>query len=290
MPNLRSMLNFAKSINAQTLWSCLTLRNVHLLFHLPFFTTSIRQCPICSGTGSFEYKNTYTPLERCVDCGHVYAVKLPKQRILNLMYGDFAYWISDKSHQGITEIQENDQWAGFLEARMGIMEKTGVLDHERPLHVYEIGCSEGMLLKKLGECGHNARGCEMNKPVAEQGIQRLGVDIDISTFEEASLPKQYYDLVISFHTLEHLKSPRETLARVARILKPDGKLLIEVPCGEEEYENRDHLHFFSEESLKKLLDTYFEEVEIIPNCYKPEWCPESVVSLYGIGKVTKRFA
>jgi hypothetical protein len=43
-----------------------------------------------------------------------------------------------------------------------------------------------------------------------------------------------------------MRFPENVLAKVARILRSDGSVLIEVPCGEEEYENTDHLHFFSE--------------------------------------------
>ena len=38
-----------------------------------------------------------------------------------------------------------------------------------------------------------------------------------------------FDYVRSYHSFEHMSNPRETLADIHRILKPDGKLMIGVP-------------------------------------------------------------
>ena len=50
-------------------------------------------------------------------------------------------------------------------------------------------------------------------------------------------------------------------------MRPDGALLIEVPCSDNEYDNTDHLHFFSQASLRLLLGLFFVESEIVPNTY-----------------------
>ena len=89
--------------------------------------------------------------------------------------------------------------------------------------------------------------------------------------------------MISFHTLEHMRFPENVLAKVARILRSDGSVLIEVPCGEEEYENTDHLHFFSETSLRLLLDKFFSTTEIIDNAYTNS-AGVKIGSIYGVGR------
>ena len=38
-----------------------------------------------------------------------------------------------------------------------------------------------------------------------------------------------FDYVRSYHSFEHMSNPRETLAEIHRILKPNGKLMIGVP-------------------------------------------------------------
>lgn len=271
----------------QKVISCLTLRNIRFLYMVPGFTRHARRCPIC-GTkpDKIEYQTRFTPLDHCGECGHVYSRKTPKKRILHLMYKDLDYWVRDKQHQGITTIEYGPQWKVFLDARMGIAERAGVLNgsHKK---VFEIGCSEGILLRELQERGHEALGCEMNKPTAEAGMKALGVKIETDLFEDLKLKPAYYDLVMSFHTVEHLPDLHKVFGKIASILKPDGSVLIEVPTGPEEYTNPDHVQFFIDDSLKRLLEIYFEVGEIIPNRYTN---PHGTVigSLYGVGRRPKR--
>jgi 2-polyprenyl-3-methyl-5-hydroxy-6-metoxy-1,4-benzoquinol methylase len=274
----------------RTFWqkvvSCLTLQNMRFLYMLPGFTGRLRRCPVCgSRPDKVEFETRYTPLDHCGECGHVWSRKTPKKRILKLMYRDFSYWVRDKEHQNIHKVEPGPHWDVFLGARMGIARKTGVVNGS-PKRFFEIGCSEGILLYELQRHGHEALGCEMNVPTAEAGMKALGVTIRTAPFEALDLPKGYYDAVLSFHTVEHLPDVAGVFRKICRILKPDGSVLIEVPTGPEEYTNPDHVQFFTEESLKRFLENYFEDTEIIPNCYTN---PHGTVigSLYGVGRRPK---
>ena len=59
-------------------------------------------------------------------------------------------------------------------------------------------------------------------------------------------------------------------------------MFIEVPTGPEEYANPDHLQFFSERSLTKLLERHFQSARIWRNSYSTT---DGMVlgSLYGLG-------
>lgn len=248
-------------------------------------TYHVTNCPICGSVGKFEYQNKLTPLFRCRNCDHVYARELPDDRALSTLYGDFSYWEKDRCHQGITTIQESKGWEIYLNARIGILERLKLLDcpSTRTQSVFEIGCAEGMLLHALGKKGIAASGCEMNRAVAREGMQQLGVNILTDPFENLELPQSHFDLVMSFHTLEHLRFPAEIFAKAANILRPDGAILIEVPCGEEEYDNTDHLHFFSDKSLRLLLNQFFYTTEIIDNAYTNS-AGVRIGSIYGFGR------
>ena len=245
----------------------------------------VTNCPICGSAGKFEYENKLTRLFRCRKCDHVYARDLPDDKALSALYGDFTYWERDRSHQGITSVHEGEEWNTYLRARMDILERLDLLNqpetHGR--NVFEIGCAEGMLLHALKNRGMNVGGCEMNRAVADEGVKGLGVDIRTEQFEDLILPEESHDLVISFHTLEHMRFPARVLAKIAHILRPDGAVLIEVPCGEEEYENTDHLHFFSAQSLRHLLNQYFVTTEILDNVYSNS-AGVKVGSIYGVGR------
>ncbi len=271
----------------QKVTSCLTLRNIRFLYMLPGFTRRASCCPVCGAKPDrIEFQTPFTPLDHCGQCDHVYSRKTPKKRILHLMYKDLDYWVRDKEHQGITKIEYGPQWKVFIEARMGIARRAGVINGA-PKRVFEIGCSEGILLRELENQGHEALGCEMNKPTAEAGMAALGVKIKTDVFEDLDLPPEYYDLVVSFHTVEHLPDLHRVFEKIAGILRPNGAVLIEVPAGPEEYTNPDHVQFFSEASLKRLLDRFFESGEIIPNHYT-NLHGTMIGSLYGVGRRPKR--
>ena len=77
------------------------------------------------------------------------------------------------------------------------------------------------------------------------------------------LHEETMDLVLYDFVLEHLADPVQELARSARILSPQGMLVIRVP-GIEALElvpfgslyrsfRRDHLHLFSRDSINRML-------------------------------------
>jgi hypothetical protein len=72
------------------------------------------------------------------------------------------------------------------------------------------------------------------------------------------------DLIVSFETIEHLSADDQPLmlAEFARVLAPDGLLLLSSPNRPEYSESRDyrnpfHLHELSRDELAKLLDAGF---------------------------------
>lgn len=267
----------------QKIVSRLRKAELRFLYMLPGFTGRARRCPVCgSKPDKVEFQMRYTPLDHCGECGHVWSRKTPKKRILNLMYKDISYWKRDKEHQNIHKIEYGPHWGQFLNARMDIAQRTGIVNGS-PKRFFEIGCSEGILLYELQRHGHEALGCEMNVPTAEAGMKTLGVTIHTAPFELLELPEGYYDAVLSFHTVEHLPDLNKVFTKICRILKPDGRVLIEVPTGPEEYMNPQHVQFFTDGSLKRFLANYFEETEIIQNYYT-NWRGTVIGSLYGVGR------
>ncbi|MDP1611943.1 MAG: class I SAM-dependent methyltransferase [Sulfuritalea sp.] len=262
---------------------------IRFLYRMPGCTRQMQSCPVCgSAPDRLEFQAPYSALDHCPSCDHVYSRRAPGKLILHHMYRDLDYWVRDKEHQGITRIAAGEQWKGYIDARMGALRRAGAINGEKQ-KIFEIGCSEGMLLHELQNLGHQTIGCECNRPTAEAGMKSLGVKIEIGMFEELALPRNYYDYVISFHTIEHIPDLGSTFARIREILTPEGTLLIEVPTGPEEYGNSDHVQFFSETSLRRLMEKHFEFGEVFWNRYTNA---EGTMmgSLYGVGRRPRKQA
>lgn len=77
---------------------------------------------------------------------------------------------------------------------------------------------------------------------------------------------EQFDIITLFHVLEHLHDPISTLKQLKRLLKPNGKIIIEVPSSNDAlltlYESDEfakftywscHLYLYNEWTLKKMV-------------------------------------
>jgi ubiquinone/menaquinone biosynthesis C-methylase UbiE len=119
----------------------------------------------------------------------------------------------------------------------------------------EIGCAEGKLgatLKAMHPMVYD--GIEISRD-AEIASTRID---NVYKSPAAELRVQPYDLIISFHLLEHISNPSVELTEWKRLLAPKGQIIIEVP-NESGHplitsdENLEHLHQFTTSSLLCLL-------------------------------------
>jgi len=74
---------------------------------------------------------------------------------------------------------------------------------------------------------------------------------NMSIFKDA-----YFDVVVSFEGIEHIKDPELFLQEVKRILKPEGRLIISTP--RKPHGSPFYIIEFSLEEYKKILLKYFK--------------------------------
>lgn len=94
--------------------------------------------------------------------------------------------------------------------------------------VLDVGCGSGSFLQRLRQRYQVAA-----SGVDFKNLSHLpffdGVEFHEGLFYEQPLPQNHYDLVTMWHFLEHDYDPVRTLETTARILKPGGHLVVEVP-------------------------------------------------------------
>ena len=137
--------------------------------------------------------------------------------------------------------------------------------HQRPGNVLDVGCGRGLLLNKLRQRGWEPLGTELSDEAAAYAREQLGLKIMTGPLQQIGLPDGEFDLVILWHVLEHVHSPRDVLREVARVLKPGGTLLVAVPnfgswearWSRDKWFHLDvprHLTHFTARSLGRALD------------------------------------
>ncbi len=94
--------------------------------------------------------------------------------------------------------------------------------------VLDVGCGSASFLARLHDRhGVNVSGVDF-KDLSHLPSYR-NVDFHCGLFYEQDLPRSAFDLITMWHFLEHDYHPRRTLQYAGELLKPDGKLIIEVP-------------------------------------------------------------
>jgi len=135
--------------------------------------------------------------------------------------------------------------------------------HE-PGKVLDVGCGRGLLLDKLRRRGWEPQGTELSEEAATFARKRLGLPVTTKELKECEFPDSEFDLVILWHVLEHVRSPKAMLMEINRILKPGGILLVAVPnfsswearLGGPAWFHLDvprHLNHFTTKSLRRSL-------------------------------------
>lgn len=88
-----------------------------------------------------------------------------------------------------------------------------------------------------------------------------------------SFPESFFDVVVSFETIEHLENYQKYLSEINRILKTDGILLIsspnrlvtspDYPKRKKSPDNPFHFVEFTETELIDLLKNNFKEIKVL---------------------------
>jgi len=156
-----------------------------------------------------------------------------------------------------------------------IKKRYGDLNGKR---VLEIGSSSGYFLEMLSSAGAEVIGVELNKEYADYA-RRLGFTVRSEPVEDL-LFTYAFDLVVMFHTLEHVCDPMSMMRAVHLALADGGSFMGEVPNQDDWrikiFDNEvvkrfhydpNHYYYFSPVTLNNYLgrcgfeDVAFETVE-----------------------------
>lgn len=131
----------------------------------------------------------------------------------------------------------------------------------------EAGSSAGSLIDVLKLSGIDAEGIEPDKAYAEFSKKQYGFSQYSDLLENFETDK-LYDLVCSFHVIEHVDNPTIFIENNYRLLNKNGRILIECPSWEiHSFGNlkhtiwEPHRHYFSRISLHFLLSRYFKDIK-----------------------------
>jgi 2-polyprenyl-3-methyl-5-hydroxy-6-metoxy-1,4-benzoquinol methylase len=129
------------------------------------------------------------------------------------------------------------------------------------LQVLDVGCGEGSIGKLVEKLGHSVVSVEI--PKAATVAKRLGVsEIVAGDAERLSFSSNNFDVVVASEVVEHLWDPNNLFDEAYRVLRANGYLLISTPEGRKGLFYDSHKHFFTVESLERMLAGRFILLEV----------------------------
>jgi SAM-dependent methyltransferase len=139
--------------------------------------------------------------------------------------------------------------------------------------VLDVGCGGGKMLRTITEHRHGLTllGCDVKEPTdinGEFSFTALDGSTGLLPYEDASV-----DIALLVDVLEHVSHPETVLSEIARILRPDGRMVAFVPIegepiswfsafravlGKDLYvRTKDHINSFTHDEVERMLAVRF---------------------------------
>jgi SAM-dependent methyltransferase len=201
----------------------------------------------------------------CRDCGFIFNRAFDSRKI---MYG---------------EDYENTQACSpsFNEYLDGLVRRMIVEQNVRGCHVVEVGCGNGLFLRKLvayDGAGNRGYGFDPSYRGAESELDgRLRFSPRYYDSECADVPA---DVIVCRHVIEHVPRPLQMLEDIKKALAhaPKARIFFETPCVEWILENLvvwdffyEHCSYFSAASLSTAFQAAGFEVQSVQHVFEGQY-------------------
>lgn len=157
----------------------------------------------------------------------------------------------------VAERQAPDDWLNHSNGQI-LSHFSHLIEGKR---VLDIGCNHGAVTKiaALHYKPSEIWGIDINQEainVAKTVWPNDSIQFEQWNAVETPFKRDYFDLVYSFHTMEHIWAHdlESFVKNVANCLIPNGYALIAVPYLEH-YNDPTHVSFFNEDDLVKIMET-----------------------------------
>jgi SAM-dependent methyltransferase len=230
-------------------------------------TTSLpRKCPVCLGEKSetlfHQDFSSYSEgslmdgydLAVCDVCGAAYANNIPAQEDFDTYYAEMS-----KYEYGATGGMPSSASEERFRQVVNLVAPTLPSNAS----IADVGCATGGLLNEFRRHGfEKVLGFDPSPGCAAAARGLYGIEVRTATISALSGIQERFDLVLLTGVLEHIRDVDASLGILLALLKPTGRLYIEVPDATRYHQwfsapfqffSMEHVNFFSPPSLSNLL-------------------------------------
>ncbi len=125
----------------------------------------------------------------------------------------------------------------------------------------DVGCSAGRAVLAMQTCGWNAQGVDLDSDAVQYG-KLLGLNLKEGMIEDIPQEESFH-LITLLDVIEHVSDPIALLCQCYKRLQSGGLIVVKTPCadslphylvGNGWLESKEHLHFFSRQTLRQTLE------------------------------------
>jgi O-antigen biosynthesis protein len=131
----------------------------------------------------------------------------------------------------------------------------------------DAGCGVGYGARLLAAAGASSvTAVDLSQAIVDvaRGEGAAGIDWDVADVRALSYPDASFDLVVCFEVIEHVDEQDQVLDELARVLAPDGLLVISSPNRDRYVPgNPHHRHEFTPDELRATLERRFPTVRLV---------------------------
>ena len=104
----------------------------------------------------------------------------------------------------------------------------GAEDYRKTGYLLDVGCGFGFFLNEAREHGWSVVGVEIAEDEAKWGEKHFGLPV-VSTLDSDRLPKQEFDIITLWDSVEHIRDLKTLLEKCLQLLRPKGLLFLKTP-------------------------------------------------------------
>jgi SAM-dependent methyltransferase/folate-dependent phosphoribosylglycinamide formyltransferase PurN len=218
-------------------------------------------CVLCGGTDSdVQTRGTgHANVVRCRTDGLLFLNPRPRLNVIVAHRSEFV---------------RNDNIEWFTTFRRAALEREAraVQTLKAGGALLDIGCAAGTFFEFFPRDCWRLYGVDTSRTGVEIAREGYGAEVACGTIRDARYPAKSFDVVSVLDTLYYAPNPLEELNEIARVLKDDGLLVVEIPghnyramrekgpvcwlldgVWRRNLADHSHLYFFSPDTLRLLL-------------------------------------
>jgi SAM-dependent methyltransferase len=167
-------------------------------------------------------------LSRCGACRTLFLDPPPSEEEIPAFYPPRYWWTGSPS--ALKRLETIYRRLALRDHVSFIEQAAGRVPAERSSsRLLDVGCGPGTLIGILKAKGYDVLGLDLSPQAAEIAAQENGVRVVVGTLDDARFPDASFGIVTLFHVLEHVIDPRAVLREVGRVLRPHGRVVLQVP-------------------------------------------------------------